>query len=368
MTRKIGLLGGSFDPVHKGHIQIAKYSLKKLKLDELWFIPVLNNPFKERQMASGEDRCEMLKYAISDEPRFKICDVELKGNPELKSFTYYTLLYLTDHYPDTHFYYIIGDDQVNAFDHWYEAEKISKLVSLVCFGRKGYTPNEKNIKKFHMERLDMKPIKASSTAVRAGDFSQVDPKVIQYFTMHGLYLKDIVKSYMSEKRYVHTCSMAQLAVDIAKANQLDPLKAYVAGMLHDIAKEMPAKKAEKLMQKYYPEYINKPQAIWHQWLSAYIAKTIFYLDDKEILQAITNHTTGSSEMSLLDMCIYCADKYDPSRGFDSSQEIALCKKDIREGFKQSLIDFVTFSKQKNREIDPIFNEVYNTYVKEDNNG
>ena len=92
------------------------------------------------------------------------------------------------------------------------------------------------------------------------------------------------------------------------------------------------------------------------------------LSDKEILQAITNHTTASSKMSLLDMCIYCADKYDPGRGYDSSREIALCKKDICEGFKQSLIDFVAFSKQKNRTIDPIFNEVYETYVKEDRNG
>ncbi|HIU14571.1 MAG TPA: nicotinate-nucleotide adenylyltransferase [Candidatus Fimiplasma intestinipullorum] len=368
MTRRIGLLGGSFDPVHKGHVQIAKYSLKKLKLDELWFIPVLNNPFKDRQMASGADRCAMLECVIQDEPRFKICDVELKGNPELKSFTYYTLLYLIDHYPDTQFYYIIGDDQVAAFDRWYEAEKISQLVTLVCFARKGYEPHYKNIKKYHMQRLDMKPIKASSTAIREGDLTQVEPAVIQYFTMHGLYLKDIVKHYMSEKRYAHTCSMANLAVEIAKANQIDPMKAYVAGMLHDIAKEMPEKKAEKLMQKYYPEYIDKPQAIWHQWLSSYVAKNTFYVKDKEILQAITNHTTASSKMSLLDMCIYCADKYDPGRGYDSSREIALCKKDICEGFKQSLIDFVAFSKQKNRAIDPIFNEVYETYVKEDRNG
>jgi nicotinate-nucleotide adenylyltransferase len=72
-------------------------------------------------------------------------------------------------------------------------------------------------------------------------------------------------------------------------------------------------------------------------------------------------------MSRLDMCIYCADKYDRSRGYDSSKEIELCKKDIREGFKQSLEDFYTFSKKKNRPIDPIFFDVYKTYV-EDNNG
>ena len=364
---KIGLLGGSFDPIHDGHVLIASTVKTALNLDEVWFIPVLNNPFKDRQMASGEHRIKMIELATRKDKQMKVCDIELKGDPSVKSYTYHTMLQLTQMHPNDEFYYIIGADQVEKFDHWYEAKKLSEIVQMVGLGRKGYETNKDNIKAFNMLEVDYEPIKASSTAVREGNFKHVDKKVIEYFTSNGLYLESIVATYMSKKRFIHTTSMASLAVEIAQANDIDPLKAYVAGMLHDVAKEMDSKKARKIMEKHFPEHIHMPEVVWHQWLSSYVAKKTFKIKDQEILQAIINHTTASCDMSRLDMCIYCADKYDRSRGYDSSKEIELCKKDIREGFKQSLEDFYTFSKKKNRPIDPIFFDVYKTYV-EDNNG
>ena len=85
------------------------------------------------------------------------------------------------------------------------------------------------------------------------------------------------------------------------------------------------------------------------------------------MQAITNHTTASMEMSKLDMCVYCADKLDPLRGYDSSKQIALCKEDILEGFKGELVNFYNFSKEKNRDIDECFFDVYQKYCKGDCN-
>ena len=363
---KIGLLGGSFDPIHDGHVLIAKTVKDVLKLDEVWFIPVLNNPFKDRGMASGEHRIKMIEIATRKDDSMKVCDIELKGDPTVKSYTYHTLLKLKDLYKEHDFYYIIGADQVEKFHLWYEAIKISELVQLVCLGRKGYKSSPENIDQYDMLEISYDPIKASSTAVREGNFKHIDKKVIEYFTMNGLYLDGIVSTYMSEKRFIHTKSMAQLAKEIAIANDLDPLKAYVAGMLHDIAKEMDHKKAEKIMNKYYPDYIHYPEVVWHQWLSCYVSKKVFHIKDKEILQAIENHTTASTNMSKLDMCIYCADKYDRSRGYDSSKQIELCKKDIVEGFKESLKDFYLFSQKKKRDIDPIFFEIYKKYVEEKN--
>jgi len=363
---RIGLLGGSFDPVHDGHILIAKTARKALDLDEVWLIPVLNNPFKDWQMAPAKDRVAMIELAIRKHKHMKVCDIELQGNPELKSYTYHTLLKLQELYPEDEFYYIIGDDQVLQFSQWYEAKKISEMVKLVCLARKGYETSEDNIKQFNMIRVDYEPIKVSSSAVRSGNLKHTDKKVVEYFTLHGLYLEGIIAPRMSEKRFIHTKSMADLAVEIAKSNGIDPMKAYVAGMLHDVAKEMDDKKAEKIMKKHYAEFYDMPRPVWHQWLSSYVARKEFHVHDKEILQAIINHTTASVNMSLLDMCIYCADKYDRSRGFDSSKEIALCKENLQEGFKQSLKDFYTFSTKKNRPIDPIFFEIYKKYVEEDN--
>lgn len=364
---KIGLLGGSFDPIHDGHVLIAKTVKEALNLDEVWFIPVLNNPFKDRQMASGNHRVRMIEIATRKYHDMKVCDIELHSDPNIKSYTYNTICQLKERYPNDEFFYIIGDDQVLKFHQWYKAKELSELVQLVCMARKGYDTSKENKEMYHMIEIKYEPIKASSTAVREGNFKHLDKKVIEYFTMNGLYLDSIVASYMSEKRYIHTTNMASLAVEIAKANDIDPLKAYVAGMLHDVAKEMDSKKALKIMKKHYSEYIHMPEAVWHQWLSAYMTKKVFHLKDKEILQAIENHTTASTNMSKLDMCIYCADKYDRSRGYDSNSEIELCKKDILEGFKQSLIDFYTFSKKKNRSIDPIFFDIYKVYV-EDKNG
>lgn len=364
---KIGLLGGSFDPIHDGHVLIAKTALENLQLDELWLIPVLNNPFKDRQMADGTHRITMIEIATRKYPQMKVCDIELKGNPNVKSYTYNTICDLKNLYPNNDFYYIIGADQVEKFDKWYKAKELSELTQIVCMARKGYLSSDENKKKFSMIEINYDAIKASSTSVREGNFKHIDKKVIEYFTMNGLYLESIISKYMSKKRFIHTTSMAELAVEIASANGIDPLKAYVAGMLHDVAKEMDMKKAEKIMKKHYPEYIQMPAPVWHQWLSTYVAQKTFHIKDKEILQAITNHTTASTNMSKLDMCIYCADKYDRSRGYDSSKEIELCKKDILEGFKQSLIDFYTFSKKKNRPIDPIFFDIYKVYV-EDKNG
>ena len=93
------------------------------------------------------------------------------------------------------------------------------------------------------------------------------------------------------------------------------------------------------MEKYFSEYINKPEPIYHQWLSAYVAEHDFLIDDQEILQAIMNHTTASPDMKPLDMCVYCADKLDPVRGYDSSKQIALCNQDIVTGFCQELNNF-----------------------------
>lgn len=359
--KKIGLLGGSFDPIHDGHMLLAKTAYRQLKLNEVWFIPVLNNPFKERQMAPAKDRVAMIELALRKEKHFHVQTIELQQDPQKKSYTYRTLQALKEKYPDVQFYYLVGMDQVEKFDRWYEAEKISQMVQLVAMARKGYAGNTENEKKFHMQRLVCHPLKASSTAIRQGHFKHVDDKVIEYLTMHGLYLEEIVQHMMSEKRFKHTQSMAHLAKDIAQANQIDPLKAYVAGMLHDIAKEMEPNKALKLMQKHYPKYVTMPPAVWHQWLSCRLAKKKFHVHDKEILNAIKHHTTGCTHMGPLDMCIYVADKYDPSRGFDSQKQIALCKKDLKAGFIASLEDFYRFSQEKNRPIDPVFYKIYQTY-------
>lgn len=359
--KKIGILGGTFDPIHNIHIRNALLAYQQLGLDEVWIVPVLNNPFNKTIVATNEQRVEMINLAIQPFPFIKLCDFELKQNINEKSYTYNTILAFKEKL-DANYYLIIGYDQALKFDHWYKAKELSKIANIVVITRQGY-PQPQCYHTYNMKELHAIPSNTSSSAIRDGKCLDLDDQVLKYMMMHSIYTKTMIKSKMSEKRYLHTLSMTELACNIAKSNQLDQEKAKVAGLLHDIAKEIPYDKAKKIMCQHYPQFIDSPVQIWHQWISAFIAKTVYKIDDQEILQAISNHTTGSVNMSKLDMCIYCADQYDPFRGYDSKKQIELCYKNIKLGFKQALIDFLEYANQKNQKIDPIFNEIYEKYVR-----
>ena len=363
---KIGIFGGSFDPIHRSHVRVIEESIRQLELDKILVVPTANNPWKDSSGATKKQRLAMLEIALKRYSKVEICDYEIKQKNKEKNYTIDTIKYLKTIYPNDQLYFIMGMDQASLFHKWLAAKEISELVQLVVFDRIGYQTNE-NIKKYHFIKLDLVATDDASKHIRNGNLHALNPEVLKYIVNNGIYLETIIKSKMSKKRYRHTVSMAKLAKKFAKKNDLDETKAYVAGMLHDIAKEMEYDKALQIMQDHYPAYIDKPVPVWHQWLSEYVAKTEYLVDDKEILQAIRHHTTASLNMAKLDMCIYTADKYDPSRDYDSSKEIALCKKDIVAGFKACLQDFYDFSTKNRREIDKSFFEIYNKYVKGDIN-
>lgn len=364
---KIGIFGGSFDPIHRSHISVIEESLKQLALDKLLVVPTANNPWKDSSKATNKQRLEMLEIATGRYQKVEICYYEINQNGDAKNYTIDTIKYLKSKYPDDQLYFIMGMDQASLFHKWKDADKISELVSLVVFDRIGYQTNS-NLKKYNFLKLDFVATDDASSDIRNGNLHALEPEVLKYIVSNGIYLDTIIKTRMSAKRYKHTVSMAKLAKEIAKSNGIDETKAYVAGMLHDIAKEMPHDEGLALMKKHFPDYLNKPEAIWHQWLSQYVAQIEFLVDDQEILQAIRHHTTASINMSKLDMCIYEADKYDPSRDYDSSKEIELCKQDVVAGFKSCLQDFYDFSTKKGRKIDEYFYEIYDKYVKGETNG
>ena len=88
---KIGLLGGSFDPIHKGHIEIASEAITSLALDSFYFIPTKNNPWKDNQNAPGASRKEMIEIAIHQDPKMKVCTIELDSTSDEKNYTINTI-------------------------------------------------------------------------------------------------------------------------------------------------------------------------------------------------------------------------------------------------------------------------------------
>jgi len=122
-SKKIGILGGSFDPIHQGHLNIAEQARIEFDLDEVWFIPAGHSPNKnESEMTSAEMRTEMTALAVASSPYFKVSRIEVDA--EETSYTYITLSKLKEQYPNLQFYFIMGADSLDYFEKWRHPEII----------------------------------------------------------------------------------------------------------------------------------------------------------------------------------------------------------------------------------------------------
>ena len=103
------------------------------------------------------------------------------------------------------------------------------------------------------------------------------------------------------------------------------------GLLHDIAKEMPKDQLERWMTRFFPSLCKEPAAIWHGYVGSLLAKRLYGIEEKSVLRAIFHHVKGDCEDPYA-MILFCADKLERGRGYDSSEQIALCSQDLHAGF------------------------------------
>lgn len=323
---RVAILGGSFDPIHVGHLQIAKTALKKMAIDEVWFMPAMDTPLKDHQSASFYDRCQMIALAIKPFRHMKLCTLE--GEREERSYTIDTVMALKKRYPRITFSWLIGDDQAKQFDAWKESARLLEELSFYVFSREErYVPDTR----FHQVCMPLIPV--SSSMIRKGEALDALPKAVRrYMGAHGLYIEELVRQHMSEHRYLHSVSVANLCVELANCHHLDPRKAYVAGMVHDVCKQDSYESQQIWMKHHLPELLQESPAIWHGYLGAYYAKHTLRIQDKEILNAIFHHVKGRNQNEY-ERILYIADKLDPSRGYDSSYQIEVSKQDLKKGFE-----------------------------------
>lgn len=138
---RIGIIGGTFDPPHVGHLLIAEEVRIALELNEVWFIPTNEPPHKEKAMTDGKDRVKMVKKAVKNNHHFKVNEIEMER--EGKSYTIDTMKALKYRNPDKEFYFIIGADMVEYLPHWYKIDELMELVNFVGVKRQGYNLNSK---------------------------------------------------------------------------------------------------------------------------------------------------------------------------------------------------------------------------------
>ena len=185
MTSRIGLLGGTFDPIHNGHIAIAKTAIQQLKLDKLFLIPA-GNPWQKSEFTDSKHRLEMVKKAAHDLEKVEVLDIEVKKSGP--TYTFETLRELHEKYPNSEFVLILGSDAVAGFDTWKEPNLIKTLARIYVVQRA-----EDFTQDWHFDRIQMPPIDISSTEIREKvknneSISELVPKSVnEYISANGLY-------------------------------------------------------------------------------------------------------------------------------------------------------------------------------------
>ena len=332
--KNIVLFGGAFDPIHNGHINMALEASTQLDAD-IFFIPARISIWKS-ESAPIEDKIKMVELAIKDYPRLHLSRYEADSKSEV-NYSIDTVKHFKKEYPDSNIYYLIGTDHVNSFHKWKDAKQLSKLAKIVYFKRPDMVVDENNVKEFKMVEISGSLKDESSTEIRELKSLDTPDSVIDYIINNRLYFMKRIASYMSEKRLVHTISTAKLSYEISLANNLkDAKKALIAALLHDIGKEMPMSEQKAIMEKHFKEYVSYPPVIYHQFIGAYLVEKDFGITDPVILDAIKYHTTANSNMSDVAIIVHCADKIEPTRGFESKNLINGLKSSLMNGFVEVL--------------------------------
>ncbi|QKY69517.1 nicotinate-nucleotide adenylyltransferase [Lentibacillus sp. CBA3610] len=158
--KHIGILGGTFDPPHIGHLMIAEEVRESMDLDEVWFMPSHEPPHKQKAVAETLDRVEMAERAVAGNPHFKVETIEV--NRLGKSYTFDTMKLLKKEHPDAVFYFIIGADMVEYLPRWHHIAELVNMVRFIGVKRKGYDLKSE----YQVTEVDAPLIEISSTEIK----------------------------------------------------------------------------------------------------------------------------------------------------------------------------------------------------------
>ena len=187
----IGIFGGSFNPIHKGHVALARQLLRRAQLDEVWFLVSPQNPLKPQSSLLDDDmRLEMARLALTEEPYIKASDYEF--HLPRPSYTWNTLQHLSHDYPQHRFTLIIGADNWHVFSQWRNSSDIIANYPIVIYPRDGYPIDETSLPP-NVRLVNTRLYNMSSTLIRQliadgrGVRRYLHPDVISYIESNHLY-------------------------------------------------------------------------------------------------------------------------------------------------------------------------------------
>lgn len=196
---RIGIMGGTFNPIHTGHLIIAQQTLVELALDKVWFMPAGNPPHKDTPVIDGELRRRMVELAIEGNSYFELFDYELKKTRP--SYSAMTMTELDEAYPENEFYFIMGADSLMDFHKWYHPEVICAHTKLVCADRNNISDDRLEAEKERLETdfgatiylIDTPQIEISSSDIR--ERLNGKPSSVRYMLPEAVY-DFIIKNHL----------------------------------------------------------------------------------------------------------------------------------------------------------------------------
>ncbi len=407
---KIGILGGTFNPIHNGHINAALSAKRALSLDKVFIMPSGDPPHKEVMgHITKNARFEMTKRAIAPYEAEGLCFSDFEYYFSGDTYSYIILGELKRLHPDDEFWFIIGEDSLLTFQHWVKPDIISKYVCLAVLPRK----DEKTKRALSRQELSEKAREVSEqfqTKVSVIDSELFDvsssylrkelskrhfheafsdaalhdiPQGALAFIKERRLYEDIkltsgkqqfdiedarkqLKKALSKKRYQHSMRASDTAVSLAARYSYPSYPARVAGLLHDCAKDIPEDEYFKILEKkQVPVSMaeKKSPYLLHAKVGAIIARDEFGITDPDVLSSIRTHTTGEPDMSLLQKIIFTADYIEPGRDkaarLDEIREMAFFDLDIC--VREILFDTLKYLEETKSDIDPATRETYEYY-------
>lgn len=198
---KVGIMGGTFNPIHLAHTEMAKVCLRQQDLDKILFMPSKNPPHKkDKSILPENERAVMVKLAVSEYDKFVFSDFELQRKGT--TYTADTLRLLQEENQDDNYYFIMGADSLLYLDKWYRPQEILKRAVILAIGRDGSTPDElkekrkeliKQYDKADIRFVHMRQMDISSSMIREGIAhgenmeKYLDKEVWNYINANGLY-------------------------------------------------------------------------------------------------------------------------------------------------------------------------------------
>ena len=349
---KIGIYGGTFDPIHRGHLAAAAAAAEQLQLDQLVLIPDHVPPHKTLSASSAlpQQRLDMAVLATADLPcKAEVLDLELQRQG--KSYTSDTLRALHQRWPEEELWLLMGTDMFLSFHTWHEPEVIAQLASLAAFSRsadphrremeaqcrylqKTYGARTVLLDNPHLVEISSTQLRQALTEGKGREY--LTEPVYGYILRKGLYgtradlrhlsredLQAAALSCLKPKRIRHVLGTAATAVELARRYGAPEEAAWQAGILHDCTKKLELDEQLELCRRYGLELDDlQRQALklQHAITGAAVAREVFGMSP-EVVSAIRWHTTGRPEMTVLEKVIYLADYIEPSRDFPGVEQL-----------------------------------------------